>query len=342
MVCLCHNLMSQNTTSYSDDNDGRNVFRSVLIGKDAGTISSQRSIVIGHEAGMNNPSSYVTLIGNDAGKDGDSQTSIFIGTGAGQDAINGQTNVGIGTWTGQNMDGAEGNLMFGFEAGKGNHGDNNILIGFRSGRNNRGDDNVYIGENAGSSSGDNNKNVYIGTKAGSSNSGSGNVFIGNEAANLRTGLNNKLYIENSADDPLIYGDFSIDKVGINTKNLPSEIGGVNISNYSLYVQGGLLSDEVRVRTSWADYVFKEDYQLKSISELEYFIDEFGHLPNCPSEEDVLEQGIEIGDISRVQQEKIEELTLYIIQQEKSINSLHSDMENLKVQLKQLLEIKTNY
>ena len=152
-----------------------------------------------------------------------------------------------------------------------------------------------------------------------------NVFIGSNSGANELG-SNKLYIDNIATaTPLIYGDFSSNKVGINTNHLPNNVGGANTSAYGLYVRGGILTEEVRVRTGWADYVFDKNYELLSIHEVERFIAKNGHLPNVPSATQVENQGIELGDITRIQQEKIEELTLYIIKIQKQVDALEAKM-----------------
>ena len=75
--------------------------------------------------------------------------------------------------------------------------------------------------------------------------------------------------------------------------------------------------EVEVRTDyWADYVFEDDYDLIPLSEVESYIKKHGHLPNMPSEKEVVKNGMDIGDITKRQQEKIEELTLHLIAAEK--------------------------
>lgn len=111
------------------------------------------------------------------------------------------------------------------------------------------------------------------------------------------------------------------KVAIGTNSTPVNVGGANTSTYNLFVEGGLLADEIRVRTGWADYVFSDNYNLKPLSEVEAYIKENKHLPNVPSAKTIEEQGAELGDIARIQQEKIEELTLYTIQQQKEIDTL---------------------
>ncbi|AXG68155.1 hypothetical protein KORDIASMS9_00345 [Kordia sp. SMS9] len=118
------------------------------------------------------------------------------------------------------------------------------------------------------------------------------------------------------------------KLGIGTTNMPNTVGGADVSAYKLYVQGGVLTEEVRVRTGWADYVFADDYQLLSIKEVENFIKENKHLPNVPSAKTVEEEGLELGDITRIQQEKIEELMLYIIEQQKQIDALKLSIDGL--------------
>lgn len=117
------------------------------------------------------------------------------------------------------------------------------------------------------------------------------------------------------------------KVGIGTENTPNTIGASNISAYLLYVKGGILTDELRVATGWADYVFEDNYNLKSLSEVESFIEANGHLPNVPSAKQVEIEGISVGEMTKIQQEKIEELTLYIIELNKKLQILEAKIDN---------------
>lgn len=100
--------------------------------------------------------------------------------------------------------------------------------------------------------------------------------------------------------------------------------------FNLSVKGKMRAEEVKVYTTWADYVFNDDYQLPSLDEVENHIKEKGHLINMPSGQDIEEKGLFVGEITKIQQEKIEELTLYLIQQKKEI-------DELKLQVKLLLE-----
>jgi hypothetical protein len=116
-------------------------------------------------------------------------------------------------------------------------------------------------------------------------------------------------------------------IGIGTSNF---VDGAN--TYRLSVKGKIRAEEIKVYTTWADYVFKKEYQLPSLKEVERYIATNGHLQNVPSEKEVAEKGLKLGEIAKIQQEKIEELTLYLIQQNK-------DIEVLKAQVKLLLEKK---
>lgn len=102
----------------------------------------------------------------------------------------------------------------------------------------------------------------------------------------------------------------------------------DFSNYKLYVQGGILASEVRVSSinKWPDYVFSKNYQLRSLEEIENYINVNGHLPNMPSALAVKEKGVDISEMIRIQQEKIEELTIYIIEQNKRIKALESKIK----------------
>jgi hypothetical protein len=81
--------------------------------------------------------------------------------------------------------------------------------------------------------------------------------------------------------------------------------------------------------SWADYVFEKDYPLMPIVELEQYIGLNGHLPNIPSEKEVLENGIDVAQMNQMLLEKIEELTMYVIDLQKQVNAQSSELELLK-------------
>lgn len=82
---------------------------------------------------------------------------------------------------------------------------------------------------------------------------------------------------------------------------------------------------------WADYVFEDNYLLMPLTELENFLKEHKHLPSIPSEKVMKEEGIDVAEMNVKMMEKIEELTLYLIQQNKELEQLKAELEILKQQ-----------
>lgn len=106
--------------------------------------------------------------------------------------------------------------------------------------------------------------------------------------------------------------------------------GYTYPQNELDVNGTVHAKEIKVDlTGWADYVFKADYKLPSLEEVEKHIKEKGHLPNIPSEKEVLQNGINVGDNQRLLLQKIEELTLYVIEQQKKIEVLENKLSDKK-------------
>ena len=79
--------------------------------------------------------------------------------------------------------------------------------------------------------------------------------------------------------------------------------------------------------TWPDYVFRPSYYLMPLPEVEEYIEENGHLPNVPSEEEVAENGQSLGEMNKILLEKVEELTLYMIEQQKQIEELKEQIQN---------------
>ena len=100
------------------------------------------------------------------------------------------------------------------------------------------------------------------------------------------------------------------------------IGTKDTRGFKLAVKGKIGAEEIQVKANyWPDFVFKDDYQLRNLEEVESFIEENNHLPDIPSEEDVIKNGIQLGKMNAKLLQKIEELMLYTIQQEKKIKKL---------------------
>lgn len=109
------------------------------------------------------------------------------------------------------------------------------------------------------------------------------------------------------------------RVGIGTDNPHS--------SYMLSVNGAVRAKEVTVDSGWSDFVFEDDYKLRSLEEVESFIEENGHLPEIPSAKEVQENGAKVSESITKLLQKIEELTLYTIAQQKEINDLKQQIAN---------------
>lgn len=112
---------------------------------------------------------------------------------------------------------------------------------------------------------------------------------------------------------------------------PSNNVGIGITDvptgYKLAVDGKIMAEELTIKMSenWPDYVFAPNYNLKPLSEVEEYIEENQHLPEIPSEQEVEEDGITVGEMNALLLKKIEELTLYTIQQQKEIDALKAQI-----------------
>lgn len=98
--------------------------------------------------------------------------------------------------------------------------------------------------------------------------------------------------------------------------------------YNLFVKNGILAKDIAIAPSgsWADFVFSADYSLKKIDEVERFVNANKHLPDVPSANDVKEKGYSQHEINKILLQKIEELTLYIIEQNKQLEKLKNQLE----------------
>lgn len=98
------------------------------------------------------------------------------------------------------------------------------------------------------------------------------------------------------------------------------------NKYKLFVKGGVLSEDFAIspKSSWSDFVFHKNYRLKALPEVEHFISVNKHLPDVPSAKEVAENGYSQHEINKALLQKVEELTLYVIEQQKQIETLKAE------------------
>lgn len=153
-------------------------------------------------------------------------------------------------------------------------------------------------------------------------------FVARTNGDTWFGLTNRLQeeiftvYEDGSDDVKLYLPKANSFLGIGTSNFTD---GSDI--YRLSVKGAIRADRVKVYTTWADFVFEKSYTLPTLEEVEEHIKKNGHLKDIPSATEVETNGIELGEMNKKLLQKVEELTLYVIQ-------LNKELKEVKVQLNQ--------
>ncbi|TRZ76100.1 MAG: hypothetical protein D4R97_01355 [Bacteroidetes bacterium] len=117
------------------------------------------------------------------------------------------------------------------------------------------------------------------------------------------------------NDLSIYLNPKFKKVGI----------GVMVPHSALAVNGEITAKEVEVTLDgWPDYVLNDNYNLRPLKDLENYIQVNKHLPEIPTEKEVKDQGVKLGEMNALLVKKVEELTLYIIKMQKEIEELKAE------------------
>lgn len=115
-------------------------------------------------------------------------------------------------------------------------------------------------------------------------------------------------------------------VGIGTSN-------VNDPNNRLFVEKGIRTRQVTVdQAAWPDYVFKPGYKLMPLDSLSQFVTTNHHLPEMPSADSVAKHGVELGDAQSKLLKKVEELTLYVLQQQKELEEVKAENKRLAAEM----------
>jgi hypothetical protein len=118
------------------------------------------------------------------------------------------------------------------------------------------------------------------------------------------------------------------------------IGTNNTKEFKLAVKGKIGAEEIQINAPgyWPDYVFTSNYKLKPLNEVEAFIKQNNHLPEIPSEREIKEKGINLADMDAKLLQKIEELTLYMIEQNKETKFLKKENMELRKEIEELKKL----
>ncbi len=232
----------------------------------------------------------------------------------------------------------------------------NVYVGVGAGQsNNTGIGNVGLGIMASFSATNANSNVAVGDSAGLSNLGNNNTFVGARTSAVQPNLTNATAIGFKAkvgiSNAIVLGDTTQNtKVGIGTTTplFPLDVRGtINLRDrgtlkFSHLVNPQFRSDgtdkfltvneagevvlsryrlSITDHSQWADRVFEPSYLLKPLPEVEQFIRSHQHLPGIPSARDIVKNGMDATHMNALLLEKIEELTLHLIQLQKEVNKL---------------------
>lgn len=147
------------------------------------------------------------------------------------------------------------------------------------------------------------------------------------AVDLSFGGANLFVTPKHAGEKIFLDPFKRSGVTIGTQILP--VG------YSLAVDGKIIAEEIRVDISenWPDYVFAKEYQLMPLKDLRDYVEAYKHLPGIPTAKEMENNGLPVGEMQRKLVEKVEELTLYLLQQQEIIEQQQMAIEALNTELK---------
>lgn len=112
------------------------------------------------------------------------------------------------------------------------------------------------------------------------------------------------------------------------------IGTINTSGYLLAVAGSMIAESIKVKgvTNWPDYVFEESYPLLSLDSTAAFVRQYKHLPDMPSAKTVAAEGIDVEEMNAKLLKKVEELTLYLMEQHNMIEELKQENKEIKAKI----------
>ncbi|MVM34612.1 hypothetical protein GO755_31585 [Spirosoma sp. HMF4905] len=336
--------------------------QNTLVGPNAGntSMSGYDNTFIGSAAGANNTSgTYNTFIGAISGvSNRTGNDNIAIGRFAGTGNQSGGFNISIGALAGAANQTSSRNIMIGDSSGSQNTASGNVFVGSRAGAlNTSGNNNLFFGTKAGFYNTTGSNNIIIGPNSGTAlTTGDDNVLMGYNSqagdglhnataigAGSRVAISNALILGNNANVGI---GTSTPTARLEVVSQTPETSGLKLTNLTAYSpttqstdqfltvteQGDVVKARYQLRihnaNEWSDKVFAPGYKLRGLSSVSTYINQNGHLPGVPSAEQIVKEGIDLVKMNATLLEKVEELTLYLIEQQKINQHLESRVEEL--------------
>ncbi|MBV8252243.1 MAG: hypothetical protein JO154_06500 [Chitinophaga sp.] len=141
-----------------------------------------------------------------------------------------------------------------------------------------------------------------------------------------------VYFPSAAGGRLTFGDYNGTAYTVRMSVLNNGNVGIGTSTpkSKLAVAGTITAQKVKVTmTEWPDYVFQENYPLPSLNDLKQYLNTHKHLPDMPAAAEVEQNGLDVGDMNKRLLQKVEELTLYLLQQQEEITALKARLQKVE-------------
>ncbi|WP_461639621.1 hypothetical protein [Labilibaculum euxinus] len=156
------------------------------------------------------------------------------------------------------------------------------------------------------------------------------TFLSATGSNGRLGVSELFYLHPEATTPYYGLKNGWESSGDNAFRRSGNVGiGTTSPTAKLEVNGTIKATEIKVEAQTADFVFEEDYELKSLEEVEQFVQTNKHLPDIPSAKEMKENGVGLAEMNKLLLQKVEELTLYVIELKKENKAIKSIIKTNK-------------
>ncbi len=284
---------------------------------------------------VNTTGRFSTYLGHNSGYVATADSNTFVGYQSGYAVTSGKSNTYFGAGAGRSNATGSRNTFIGRNTGPGiTNGDDNVYIGYNTGLNDQGDQNTFLGSGAGVLMADN-QALYNATALGfGAQVSASNALILGRNANVGIGTTApKTRLEVVSE--------TADNSGFRLTNLTANSRPTLATDQFLTVNdnGDVVKASYRVKISrvndWSDKVFETGYVLKPLNEVEQFINANKHLSGIPSAEAMVKDGVEATQLNAKLLEKIEELTLYLIELKKDSQAKNTRIEALEKQVQEL-------